>query len=179
MPLVDILFSAFAAVLGTATVAVVMIRTSAPDADRPELPHFTIVATSSDAECTKTLRPEFKIKLPGRAEPISFSDSSMFGDATDTAPPSGLVNAWYFADTHRSQDSQLDKFCTLAGDCMRAELVVLAAKPGSFTVTPAVSQSTCQNVRLALRLGPLADDVSASDLSERNQVKSITFEVLP
>ncbi|MET4715928.1 hypothetical protein ABIF63_000031 [Bradyrhizobium japonicum] len=174
LPLVDILFSAFAAVLGTATVAVAMIRTSVPDSDRPELPYFTIVATSSDAKCTKTLRPKFLIKLPSGNE-IEFEDVSMFNGATDTAPKSAVINAWYFSET--SNDEQLDKLCPIAGGCVRAELAVLTAKPGVFTVIPAIKDSTCQDVRLDLRLGPLNNKVDHSNLREQNQVKTITFQV--
>ncbi|ANM17175.1 hypothetical protein AMK06_CH02279 [Rhizobium sp. N541] len=172
LPLVDILFSAFAAVLATATVAIVMMRVREPDASLPVLPFFTIVALSSDAGCTG-LRPEFVV-MPPSGKPVTFSEFSMADLATDNGTQKLGVNAWYFANTDQKQDNALEKICN-GRTCAQAGLSVLSATSGQFKVKPSVSNSTCPNTKLALLPGPLPAQLSDSDF----KTSEITFTVAP
>jgi hypothetical protein len=118
LPLVDILFSAFAAVLATSTVAIAMMRVREPDADLPVLPYFTIVAQSPDIACAKDLKPEFVVTPPGTTKTVTFSDVSMADLATDNGTQKVGINAWYFAHSDPTQDAALTKICG-AGEAVR------------------------------------------------------------
>ncbi|MGO7585940.1 hypothetical protein ACC689_29060 [Rhizobium ruizarguesonis] len=176
MPLVDILFSAFAAVLATATVAIAMMRVREPDADLPVLPFYTIVAVSQNAGCAQGLKPDFVVTPPS-GKPVTFSDASIADLATDNGSQKVGINAWYFADTDPKQDIAFSKICGVARSCARAELTVLTAVPGQFKIKPSVGQSTCTDVKLALFKGPLPDKLEDSDLKSMGDLSELAFAV--
>lgn len=176
LPLVDILFSAFAAVLATATVAIAMMRVREPDANLPVLPFFTVVAVSPDANCARGLSPYFVVTPPS-GRPVTFSNFSIADLATDNGSKKVGINAWYFADTDQSQDDALKKICGPGRSCARAGLAVLTAVPGQFKIKPSVDRSTCADVKLALLLGPLPDQLNDSDLKSPADPSELAFKV--
>lgn len=176
LPLVDILFSAFAAVLATSTVAIAMMRVREPDADLPVLPYFTLVAQSPDASCAKDLKPRFLITSPGAAT-VKFSDVSMADLATDNGTQKVGINGWYFAHSDPTQDDALTKLCGAGRSCAQASLAVLTAAPGTFKVEPLFEHSTCAGLTAALYLGPLPDKLDDADFKEAGSFLARTFTV--
>lgn len=177
LPLVDILFSAFAAVLATATVAIAMMRVREPDANLPVLPFFSVIAVSADTNCVG-LSPNFVV-TPPTGTPVTFSNFSMADLATDNGSKELGINAWYFADTDQSQDDALKKICGPGRSCARAGLAVLTAVPGQFKIKPSVSYSGCQDLKVGLLLGPLPDQLKESDLKSPDNLSELAFKVDP
>jgi hypothetical protein len=174
LPLVDILFSAFAAILATATVVVAMMRTRDPDAALPALPIFTIVAKSAIPSCTDKLRPGFRVR--NGDDVVSYTVDNFAWRATATFQNKPGINAWYLAD--RVPDPDLTRLCGGSAACVRAELVVLGAKPGSFTFEPVVAQDLCPDAQIAFQLGVVSDDQQPPlTFAPPNPARSITIEV--
>jgi len=154
LPLVDILFSAFAAILATATVVVAMMRTREPDAAVPALPLFTIVVKSANPDCADKLTPGFSVRRG--TDVVTYSLATLANQAVDTFQSKPGIKAWYLADA--ASDAALAGLCGASAACARAELVVLQAKPGSFTVEPVVARGLCPDAEVvAFGLGAVID----------------------
>jgi hypothetical protein len=174
LPLVDILFSAFAAILATATVVVVMMRARQPNAELPVLPFFTIVAKSAIPDCANRLNPSFRVRNGN--DVVTYSVASLADGATDTFQSKPGIKAWYLADS--AEEPALAGLCGTSAACARAELAVLEAKPGTFTFEPVVALDVCPDAQVAFRLGVVIDDPQQLlTFAPANPAPLITIEV--
>ncbi|RWP13899.1 hypothetical protein [Mesorhizobium sp.] len=143
LPLVDILFSAFAAILGTSIVVAAMIRTRVPEDEHPALPHFTMFVQTTDAKtCPLTkLDASFGVAKEGQQEKL-YTLASQFSKK----PVGAGVDAWYFR-------SEGVVGCV---DCLRVELAILNASKGLVHVRPEIRhpQSGCEgSLKYSMELG--------------------------
>lgn len=173
LPLVDILFSAFAAILATATVVVAMMRAREPDRELPAMPLFTL-AVSLEAGCDpKRLDPGFTV-TDDSGNVVRYSLATMANLALDSANDKLGIKAWYMADT---ADASLENYCEGLGFCARAELVILRAQPKRYSIRPSVGPQSCADARVVLQLG-VVDDGDLGKLEFKPaEGQSITIEV--
>lgn len=175
LPLVDILFSAFAAVLGTATVVVAMMLTREPDVKPQPLPYFTLIAKSMGVACPlDRIVPIFMVSSGGEPA-VLFSPYTQKNLAVDSINDRPGLKAWYIADT--DSGGGLKNVCTAPASCVRAELTLLTAQVERFDVKPAVDGCS-DSVEIAFEMGLVADDQLAGlKTMAPNLVKPISISV--
>ncbi|WP_139219277.1 hypothetical protein [Bosea sp. CRIB-10] len=171
----DILFSAFAAVLGTATVVVAMMRTREPDVKPQPLPFFTLVAKSTGVACPlDRIEPGFVVSSGG--EPgVLYSPYTQANQAADSINGRPGLKAWYIADT--GPGGGLRNACKAPASCVKAELALLTAQVERFEVKPIV-EGCSNSVEIAFEMGVIADDQLAGlKTTAPSQVQPIGISV--
>lgn len=122
LPLVDILFSAFAAILATSIVVAAMIRTRVPEENQRALPHFTMFVQTDDQEACPLTKADARFTVRNGEEERSYTLASQFSEK----PQGPGVDAWYF----RTEDAAM----------LRAELAILTATAGTISVWPDITR---------------------------------------